>query len=133
MAAPPGDEPHLLGNCRRVVQTSKCATLQCNVRRGAGTGEDSAVTATVADTLSMLGLVAGFPLLLLCFMLSLEKLESWGLREDAPGSHHTPDRVDAAVQQVEQLKETQQIPPAATVDVGHAVTASRASGRSDAV
>lgn len=52
----------------------------------------------------MLGLVAGFPLLLLCFMLSLEKLESWGLREpELPPEQQVLDRVDAAVEQVEQL------------------------------
>lgn len=67
------------------------------------------MTATMADTLSMLGLVAGFPLLLLCFMLSLEKLESWGLGEDMPKSQRTQrDRVAAAVEQVEQLAAAQQ-------------------------
>lgn len=86
----------------------------------------------------MLGLVAGFPLLLLCFMLSLEKLESWGLREDLPRSQHAHrDRVDAAVEQVEQLAAAPQ-PLAeaadttdAAVEAERAVAAARPSGRAD--
>lgn len=64
------------------------------------------MTESIADGLSVAGLVIGFPLLLLAFMVSLEKLESWGLRETEPGQGARPelqDRVDAAVDAVEQL------------------------------
>lgn len=62
------------------------------------------MTESIAEGLSVAGLVVGFPLLLLAFMVSLEKLESWGLREpDLPGSDEHGDRVDAAVEAMEQL------------------------------
>lgn len=63
------------------------------------------MTETIAEGLSVIGLVVGFPLLLLVLMLSLEQLESWGLRETPPetpvqaGASGFPDEatVDAAV------------------------------------
>lgn len=62
------------------------------------------MTESIAEGLSVAGLAVGFPLLLLAFMVSLEKLESWGLREhDLPGSADRGDRVDAAVEAMEQL------------------------------
>lgn len=63
------------------------------------------MTETIADGLSAVGLVAGFPLLLLAFMISLERLETWGLRdeidEERPPEAH--DKVQAAVEEIEQL------------------------------
>jgi len=80
----------------------------------------------------MIGLVAGFPLLLMCFMLSLEKLESWGLRDLEPGPEQTPqDRVDAAVEQVEQLAAVQGMSDTTVIDEDRAVGAQGvAAGRS---
>ena len=77
----------------------------------------------------MIGLVAGFPLLLMCFMLSLEKLESWGLRDIEPGSEQTPqDKVDAAV---EQLAAVQGMSDTTVIDKDRAVGAQGAAvGRS---
>lgn len=63
------------------------------------------MTETIADGISAVGLVAGFPLLLLAFMISLERLETWGLRdevdEERPPEAH--DAVQAAVEEIEQL------------------------------
>ena len=88
------------------------------------------MTGTMADTLSMLGLVAGFPLLLLCFMLSLEKLESWGLREDAPRPNDPlRDRVDAAVEEVEQLAAAHQPPAGAPTVESEPVSAATHGAR----
>lgn len=62
-----------------------------------------AVTESIADGLSVAGLVVGFPLLLLGFMVSLEKLETWGLRESDPGRQEASwDMVDAAVHDIGQ-------------------------------
>lgn len=63
------------------------------------------MTGSIAEGASLLGLIVGFPLLLLGLMISLEKLESWGLRE-AESKAHQPelDKVDAAVQSVENMK-----------------------------
>lgn len=61
------------------------------------------MTESIADGLSVVGLVVGFPLLLLGFMVSLEKLETWGLRDTDPADDLGPDTVEAAVQEVEQL------------------------------
>ena len=74
----------------------------------------------------MIGLVAGFPLLLMCFMLSLEKLESWGLRESDPVPEPPqPDRVEAAVEQVEQLAATQGLGATVKIDDSQPVGARR--------
>lgn len=69
------------------------------------------MTDSMAETLSTLGLVAGFPLLLLCFMLSLEKLESWGLGDGTPTPQTPPDAVDRAVEAVEQRNAAAPTPP----------------------
>lgn len=61
------------------------------------------MTESIADGLSVVGLVVGFPLLLLGFMVSLEKLETWGLRDTEPADHAPRDTVEAAVHEVEQL------------------------------
>jgi hypothetical protein len=61
------------------------------------------VTESIADGLSVVGLVVGFPLLLLGFMVSLEKLETWGLRDTDGSEERRPDAVEAAVHEVEQL------------------------------
>ena len=62
------------------------------------------MTESIAEGLSVVGLVVGFPLLLLAFMVGLEKLETWGLRDTEPAEHpSTRDRVEAAVHEVEQL------------------------------
>ena len=63
------------------------------------------MTEPIADGLSVAGLVIGFPLLLLGFMISLEKLETWGLRDTEPDRDATPphDTVEAAVRDVEHL------------------------------
>lgn len=61
------------------------------------------MTESIADGLSVVGLVVGFPLLLLGFMVSLEKLETWGLRDTEPADDPGRDRVQAAVHEVEQL------------------------------
>lgn len=64
------------------------------------------VTESIAEGLSVIGLVVGFPLLLLGLMLSLEQLESWGLRgtdRDGPDAPDLPDPIDEAVERVEQL------------------------------
>lgn len=58
---------------------------------------------SIAEVLSVFGLVVGFPLLLLALMISLERLETWGLR---PPDDVLPDpdtqMVEAAVEAVEQ-------------------------------
>lgn len=61
------------------------------------------MTESIAEGLSVVGLVVGFPLLLLALMLSLGKLESWGLRVDEPRADRETEMVDAAVESVEQL------------------------------
>ena len=91
------------------------------------------MTGAMAETLSTIGLVAGFPLLLLCFMLSLEKLESWGLRdlEPEPGpEQEQQSKIDAAVEQVEQLAAAQHLSETKIIDEDRAVGAQRAVGRS---
>jgi len=60
------------------------------------------VTESIAEGLSVVGLVVGFPLLLLGFMVSLEKLETWGLRDTEPAGELERDTVEAAVHEVEQ-------------------------------
>jgi hypothetical protein len=68
------------------------------------------VSESIAESLSMIGLVAGFPLLLMCFMLSLEKLESWGLREVERSPEEAQlDKVEAAMDAIEQLAKTQHL------------------------
>lgn len=65
---------------------------------------------SIAESLSTIGLVAGFPLLLLCFMLSLEKLESWGLREAERSPEEAQlDKVEAAMDAIEQLAKAQHL------------------------
>jgi hypothetical protein len=67
------------------------------------------VTESIADGLSVVGLVVGFPLLLLGFMISLERLESWGLQESdgAPSdTSEPPDTVEAAVAETERAVPT---------------------------
>lgn len=62
------------------------------------------MTESIADGLSVVGLVVGFPLLLLGFMISLERLESWGLRESEPEPSDTSqarDTIEAAVAETE--------------------------------
>lgn len=63
------------------------------------------MTETIADGLSAVGLVAGFPLLLLAFMISLERLETWGLRDEVDEERppEAQDAVQAAVEEIEQL------------------------------
>ena len=62
---------------------------------------------SIAESLSTIGLVAGFPLLLICFMLSLEKLESWGLREpDRSAEQSQADKIEAAMDAIERLATT---------------------------
>ena len=61
------------------------------------------MTESIADGLSVVGLVVGFPLLLLGLMVSLEKLETWGLHDTDPAHELGPDTVEAAVHEVEQL------------------------------
>lgn len=65
---------------------------------------------SIAESLSTIGLVAGFPLLLLSFMLSLEKLESWGLREAERSPEEAQlDKVEAAMDAIEQLAKAQHL------------------------
>jgi hypothetical protein len=62
------------------------------------------VSESIAESLSTIGLVAGFPLLLLCFMLSLEKLESWGLQDvETSAEEAGGDKIEAAMDAVERL------------------------------
>jgi type III secretory pathway component EscV len=62
------------------------------------------VSESIAESLSTIGLVAGFPLLLLCFMLSLEKLESWGLRDvETSADEAEGDKIEAAMDAVDRL------------------------------
>lgn len=63
------------------------------------------MTETLAEGLSVIGLVATFPLLLLALMVSLEQLETWGLRDDIPDDRppEASDTVQAAVEDIEQL------------------------------
>ena len=81
---------------------------------------------SIVETLTTIGLVAGFPLLLLCFMLSLEKLESWGLRDPEPSEQQPPDLVDAAVEEVAQMATTQASPPSEPDEARWPVTAQHA-------
>jgi hypothetical protein len=68
------------------------------------------VNESIAESLSTIGLVAGFPLLLMCFMLSLEKLESWGLREPERSPEQAQlDKVEAAMDAIEQLAKAQHL------------------------
>jgi hypothetical protein len=68
------------------------------------------VSESIAESLSTIGLVAGFPLLLMCFMLSLEKLESWGLREVERSPEDAQlDKVEAAMDAIEQLAKAQHL------------------------
>lgn len=65
------------------------------------------MTDPIAEGLSVAGLVIGFPLLLLGLMISLERLETWGLRDAEPHERdtaHVEDVVDAAVDDVEQMQ-----------------------------
>jgi hypothetical protein len=72
------------------------------------------VSESIAESLSTIGLVAGFPLLLMCFMLSLEKLESWGLREVERSPEEAQlDKVEAAMDAIEQLAQAQHLTPTA--------------------
>ena len=65
---------------------------------------------SIAESLSTIGLVAGFPLLLMCFMLSLEKLESWGLREVERSPEEAQlDKVEAAMDAIEHLAKAQHL------------------------
>jgi hypothetical protein len=67
------------------------------------------VTESIADGMSVVGLVAGFPLLLLGLMISLERLESWGLGEsepDPPGSQQVRDSVESAVAETQRAVPT---------------------------
>lgn len=86
---------------------------------------------SIAESLSTIGLVAGFPLLLMCFMLSLEKLESWGLREPQPGvDENRAERIEAAMDALERLATT----PAEDAEAGdrhRPVAAHHALGGSD--
>ncbi|MBW3605072.1 MAG: hypothetical protein KY460_09220 [Actinobacteria bacterium] len=63
------------------------------------------MTESIAEGLSVVGLVVGFPLLLLLLMLSLEQLESWGLR-GSDSDHHDDaelsDPISDAVEEVQQ-------------------------------
>jgi hypothetical protein len=52
------------------------------------------VTESIAEGLSVAGLVVGFPLLLLALMLSLQQLESWGLRGTEPERTDVPEMPD---------------------------------------
>lgn len=60
------------------------------------------MTESIAEGLSVVGLVVGFPLLLLAFMLSLEQLESWGLGESDTDGQQVPDPIGDAVDEIEQ-------------------------------
>lgn len=65
------------------------------------------MTDPIAEGLSVVGLVIGFPLLLLALMIGLERLETWGLRDAEPhdpGAAQVDDVVEAAVDDVEQLQ-----------------------------
>ncbi len=78
---------------------------------------------SIAEGLSVVGLVVGFPLLLLGLMLSLEKLESWGLREGeserAAPQIPERDRIDDAVEQLSlAASEIEQTPSAGTSQRG---------------
>jgi hypothetical protein len=73
------------------------------------------VSESIAESLTTIGLVAGFPLLLMCFMLSLEKLESWGLREVERSPEEAQlDKVEAAMDAIEQLAKSQHLTQTAT-------------------
>lgn len=90
------------------------------------------MTDSLAESLSTIGLVAGFPLLLLCFMLSLEKLESWGLGDGAPGRQKAPaDKVEAALDMVERLAAAPAPPEPDGGGSGRAVAAQRSTGWAD--
>ena len=83
---------------------------------------------SIAESLSTIGLVAGFPLLLMCFMLSLEKLESWGLREVERSPEEAQlDKVEAAMDAIEQLAQAQHLTQTATPSSngGHSVEPAR--------
>jgi hypothetical protein len=90
------------------------------------------VSDSIVESLSTIGLVAGFPLLLLCFMLSLEKLESWGLRElDHSPEQSRADRIEAAMDAVERLATNPARSDGEPVDGTVPVAAHHASGAPD--
>ena len=90
---------------------------------------------SIAESLSTIGLVAGFPLLLMCFMLSLEKLESWGLRESEPSSEPSQadraDRIEAAMDAIERLATTSVRSDADHADANRPMVAHRGAGASE--
>lgn len=87
---------------------------------------------SIAESLSTIGLVAGFPLLLMCFMLSLEKLESWGLRDVERKPEQTQaEKIEAAMDAVERLATTPLRSDPEPVDSSRPVVAHQAAGRPD--
>ena len=81
------------------------------------------MTESIADGLSVVGLVVGFPLLLLGFMISLERLETWGLREFEPAGSDAPqarDTIEAAVAETERTLPTPSTADESTPVGGHA-------------
>jgi hypothetical protein len=90
------------------------------------------VSDSIAESLSTIGLVAGFPLLLMCFMLSLEKLESWGLRESEPSAEPSQaDRIEAAMDAIERLATTSVRSDADHADGNRPVVAHQGAGAPD--
>lgn len=91
------------------LQTSKASAGTTRARAGARSSEEGRqVSESIAEGVSIAVLVVGFPLLLLTLMLSLEKLESWGLRqttpvEGGPAGERDDHLVDAAVDAVEAI------------------------------
>jgi hypothetical protein len=83
------------------------------------------VTETIAEGLSVFGLVVGFPLLLLALMISLERLETWGLRPIDDEPDRDAELVEAAVESVEH-----RTVPVAAVD-GAAAQPPRVAGSQD--
>jgi hypothetical protein len=89
------------------------------------------VSESIAESLSTIGLVAGFPLLLMCFMLSLEKLESWGLRDLEAGTEQTQtDKIEAAMDAVERLATAPSLSGDEPLDSARPVVAHQAAGGS---
>jgi hypothetical protein len=87
------------------------------------------VTESITDGLSVVGLVVGFPLLLLAFMISLEKLETWGLRDADPGApdmSRTREAADAAIDAAIQDAER---PTGGITDAGQSTTVSERASR----
>jgi hypothetical protein len=112
----------VVGRSRRVVQTS---VRRRGDRRAApvqrqDTERPWTLTETIAEGLSAVALVAGFPLLLLAFMVSLERLETWGLHDDVPDDRppEAHDTVEAAVEELEQLSAGAQELDAESTPVG---------------